>query len=144
MMGGRRVNRSLFLPENAFVKVKNRTRGTILGDHVRAASSFLPRLAGLLGTSNLPSGGGVWIAPCRCVHTFGMRYPVDVAFVGPGDVVVGVSPVLLPNRASRFWPDARGALELPAGTLAVTGTTAGDRLEFQTVPVPLTPAVAGW
>jgi uncharacterized membrane protein (UPF0127 family) len=126
------------------LRVRNRTRGTNLGDHVRTAESFLRRLAGLLGTCKLQSGTGLWITPCRYVHTFGMRYPIDIAFLGPGGAVIGVSPALPPNRISRYWPGARGALEVPAGTLAATGTGLGDRLEFHKAPAPLTPESAGW
>lgn len=121
----------------------NLSRGTLVSERVRTAETFLERLAGLLGTRRLPPGSALWIAPCRGVHTFGMRYPIDVAFVGPGGVVIAVCPALAPNRVSRIRRDARGALELPAGTLAKTGTAAGDRIEFRTVSMPLTPPVAG-
>jgi uncharacterized membrane protein (UPF0127 family) len=59
-----------------------------------------------------------------------MRYPIDVAFVDGRGAVVGVSGGLPPNRISRFARGARGALELPAGTLAETGTGTGDVLLF--------------
>jgi uncharacterized membrane protein (UPF0127 family) len=129
---------------DVYLRVVNRARGTVLGDSVREAGSFLERLAGLLRTRHLPSGAGLWIAPCRCVHTFGMRYPIDLAFVGPADLVVGVSPALPPNRISRFCPAALGVLEVPAGTLEATGTGAGDRLEFRAVCAPLTGMSPRW
>ena len=113
------------------LRVVNRSRGTVLAAAVRTAGSFRARFTGLLGTRDLPAGQGLWIARCRCVHTFGMRYPIDVAFLGAEDVVVGVSEWLVPNRISRFCPDARGALEVPAGTLAPALTEVGDRLVFQ-------------
>ncbi|HWS16083.1 MAG TPA: DUF192 domain-containing protein, partial [Candidatus Methylomirabilis sp.] len=78
--------------------VINRTRGTVLGSSVRTASTFLSRLAGLLGADAIAEGEGLWIVPCRCVHTLGMRSPVDVAFLDAGGVVVGVLAGLPPNR----------------------------------------------
>ena len=90
------------------VRVVNRTRGTVVGDRVRTARTFLSRLVGLLGTAAIADGEGLWIVPCRSVHTLEMRYPIDVAFF-----------------------DARGALELRSGILAATGTVPGDRLEFE-------------
>jgi uncharacterized protein len=89
------------------MRVVNRTRGIVLGGRIRTASTFLPRLVGLLGTAAIEDGEGLWIVPCRSVHNLGMRYPIDVAFLG-----------------------ARGALELRSGVLAATGTVPGDRLEF--------------
>lgn len=113
------------------MRVVNRTREILLGDKVRTAQTFLSRLVGLLGTAAIAEGGGLWIVPCRSVHTLGMRYPIDVAFLDARGVVVGILERLPPNRVGRRFRDARGALELRAGTLAATGTAHGDRLEFE-------------
>lgn len=113
------------------MRVVNRTRGIVLGEKVRTASTFLSRLAGLLGTAAIADGGGLWIAPCRGVHTLGMRYPIDVAFLDARGIVVGTLERLPPNRVGRVFRDARGALELRSGVLAATGTVPGDRLEFE-------------
>jgi len=98
---------------------------------VRTASTFLSRLAGLLGADAIAEGEGLWIVPCRGVHTFGMRTPIDVAILDAGGIVVGVLAGLPPNRVGRLFRGARGALELRAGTLVATGTQPGDRLEFE-------------
>jgi uncharacterized membrane protein (UPF0127 family) len=113
------------------VRVVNRTRGILLGDKVRTARTFLSRLVGLLGTAAIADGEGLWIVPCRSVHTLGMRYPIDVAFLDARGIVIGVLEGLPPNRVGRVFRDARGALELRSGILAATGTSPGDRLEFQ-------------
>jgi len=113
------------------VRVVNRTRGILLGDKVRTARTFLSRLVGLLGTAAIAEGEGLWIVPCRSVHTLGMRYPIDVAFLDARGIVIGVVEGLPPNRVGRVFRDARGALELRSGILAATGTSPGDRLEFQ-------------
>jgi Uncharacterized conserved protein len=113
------------------VRVVNRTREILLGDRVRTASTFLSRLVGLLGTAAIAEDEGLWIVPCRSVHTLGMRYPIDVAFLDARGVVVGILEGFPPNRVGRVFRDARGALELRAGTLAATGTAPGDRLEFE-------------
>jgi len=113
------------------VRVVNRTREIHLGNKVRTAQTFLSRLVGLLGTAAIAEGEGLWIVPCRSVHTLGMRYPIDVAFLDARGVVVGILEGLPPNRVGRVVRDARGALELRAGTLAATGTAPGDRLEFE-------------
>ena len=116
-------------------RVVNRTRGTVLGDRVRTAGTLLSRLVGLLGTAAIGEGGGLWIVPCRGVHTLGMRYPIDVAFLDARGVVVGVLERFPPNRVGRRVRGARGALELRAGTLAATGTALGDAVAFLDPPV---------
>ncbi len=108
----------------------NRTRGTVLGSRVRTATSFLRRLKGLLGTRDLRKDEGLWIVPCSSIHSFGMRYPIDVCFLDRDGNVVGVFPDLSPNRMIRPVSRAAGALELPPGTLAETGTVQGDRVEL--------------
>jgi len=113
------------------VRVVNRTRGIVLGDKVRTASTLRSRIVGLLGTAAIADGEGLWIVPCRGVHTLGMRYPIDVAFLDPRGVVDGILEGLPPNRIGRLFRGARGALELRSGTLAATGTVPGDRLEFE-------------
>jgi len=120
--------------KQVLMRVINRTRGILLAGKVRIAHTFLSRLKGLLGASGPAEGEGLWIVPCRGVHTFGMRCPIDVAFLDAGGVVVGVLSRLPPSRVGGFFRGARGALELRAGTLAVTGTAPGDRLEFEVGP----------
>ena len=113
------------------VRVVNRTRETVLGEKVRTAGTLLSRVAGLLGTAAIADGEGLWIVPCRGVHTLGMRYPIDVAFLDARGVVIGILEGLPPNRIGRVFRGARGALELRSGILAATGTVPGDRLEFE-------------
>jgi uncharacterized membrane protein (UPF0127 family) len=113
------------------VRVVNRTREILLADKVRTASSLLSRFVGLLGTAAIADGEGLWIVPCRGVHTLGMRYPIDVAFLDARGVVIGILTGLPPNRVGRLIRGARGALELRSGILAATGTVPGDLLEFE-------------
>jgi uncharacterized membrane protein (UPF0127 family) len=60
----------------------------------------------------------------------GMRYPLDVAFLARDGRVVALYEGLPPGGRTHWHRDARHALELPAGTLAATGTREGDRLHW--------------
>jgi uncharacterized protein len=82
------------------------------------------RLVGLTGMPTIPAGAGLLIPRCRSVHTFGMRFPLDVLFVTieyrslvVHDARYGVPPWRV-VRASRAARGRRGlaALELAAGT----------------------------
>ena len=108
------------------------TRSALLGNMVETARTPLERSRGLLGTTNLPRGGGLWIVPCRSIHSFGMRYEFDVLFIGREGNIVGMHPGFRRNRISRIFWNARGVLELPAGTIERTFTSLGDEVVFQT------------
>lgn len=102
----------------------------VLADRLRAADTHWSRLRGLLGTRDLEPGEGLWIRPCSQVHMFGMRYPIDVVFLGDGGRVLRVVETLQPNRVSPRVPGAASVLELPAGTVARVGLTDGVRVEI--------------
>ena len=71
------------------------------------------------------------LRPCRNVHTIGMRYPIDVAFLDKEDIVLKVVHGLRPGRISPVAWRARCALELPAGRLRETSTEPGDHLSIE-------------
>ena len=113
-----------------YVRVVNVTQGTELAREVRVATSLRARVIGLLGTRTLPRGEGLWISPCRMIHTLGMRYPIDILFLDRRSVVIH-QRTLPPWRLSRWVGRARGVLELPAGVLKLTRTRRGDRLQMK-------------
>lgn len=113
------------------MKAVNMTRLRLLGDGVETARTPLERTRGLLGTATLPRGGGIWIVPCRSIHSFGMRYEFDALFIDREGRVVGMHPRFRRNRISRIFWNARGVLELPAGTIDRTATRVGDEVVFQ-------------
>ena len=94
------------------------------------AESRLTRLIGLAGLRRLPSGTALLLPDCRCVHTFGMRFAIDVAFLlwptsDGACEVTAVAAAVVPGRLV----SARGplaALEAPAGALAGPEIVPGD------------------
>ena len=91
------------------------------------ASSPLARMRGLLGRSGLESGEGLLLRPASSVHTFFMRFAIDVVFLTPDGDVVKVASNVRPWRAV----GARGAkavVELAAGEADRRGIRAGERL----------------
>jgi uncharacterized membrane protein (UPF0127 family) len=111
-------------------RVINRTRGTTLADRAEAARTWWARGKGLLGRADLPSGGGLIIAPCSSIHTWFMAFPIDVAFVAADGRVVRTAHVLRPWRLGPLARRVRYVVELPAGALARSGTVEDDYLEI--------------
>lgn len=108
----------------------NKTRGCTLADRADIADTSAKRRTGLLKHSGLEPGEGLWIAPCEGVHTFRMKFPIDVIFLNKKKQVLKTRPDMVKGRIA-FSLRAYSVLELPAGTLAETGTVAGDQLEFE-------------
>lgn len=107
------------------VRSVNVTRGTILAERVVWATGAAKR-RGLLGRHHLDKHEGMYLVPCQWIHMFGMRFPIDVAFLGGDGRVLALHHRLAPNRLSRPVLRAEGVLELAAGVLRATGTRVGD------------------
>jgi hypothetical protein len=115
----------------------NISRGNVIAQHVTWADTSALRRRGLLGRRDLRSGEGIYLTPCEWLHTFGMQFPIDVAFISKSGRVLAVHHGLKPYRLSKLVVRAEGALELAAGTLHATGTEVGDTVRFLNIPVAL-------
>ncbi len=100
----------------------NRTRNAYLATRVRLAATHWSRFRGLMGTdaARFPAGEGLWIVPCHGVHTFAMRFPIDVVYLDRGKVVVHIEENLKPWRLAAVRMSAASVLELPGQTLNST------------------------
>lgn len=102
----------------------------MLADRADIADTSAKRRTGLLKHTHLEAGEGLWIAPCEGVHTFGMKFPIDVVFLSRKRKILKVRPNMVRGRMALSLR-AHSVLELPAGTLEKTGTVVGDQLEFE-------------
>jgi len=109
--------------------VRNLTSGRVLVSQLEAAFDSATRKKGLLGRDGLDAGAGLVIAPCGGVHTFFMRFPIDVVFAARDGRVVKVSHAVKPWRLA-LAVSAFCVIELPAGTAAACAMRPGDRLEL--------------
>jgi len=105
--------------------VRNQTRDAVLGEAIEVADTSAKRRTGLLKHERLEPGEGLWIVPCESVHTFFMKFPIDLVYLDR-------------KRKVRTWRlsaclSAHSILELPAGTVERTGTRAGDELNIETL-----------
>ena len=111
------------------VRVWNRTRDTVLGAAVDVADTSAKRRTGLLKHARLNPGEGLWIVPCESVHTFFMKFPIDLVYVDKRRKVRKVRSRVPAWRLSACL-SAHSIVELPAGTVEQTGTQVGDELVF--------------
>jgi uncharacterized membrane protein (UPF0127 family) len=102
----------------------------MLADQGELARSFWSRGRGLMGRRALPQGYALVIYPEWSIHTFFMRIPIDVLFVGRDHRVVGLREAMPPNLPFAGVSPRRGhyVIELPAGVISATATQIGDQL----------------
>jgi len=110
--------------------VANATKNTTLGGEITLADSSEGRRKGLLNQDSLAEGSGLWIYPSEAVHTFFMRFAIDVIFLDREKRVRKIAANLRPWRMNGCWT-AKSVLELPAGTAERTQTAVGDQLVFE-------------
>lgn len=108
----------------------NSTRETWLATDLRVADTLLRRTLGLIGKARLAPTEGLWIKPCNSIHTMGMRFSIDVAFLDRHGQVVKIVERLRPLRLVLPVRAAVSVVELPAGAVAKTGTRVGDRISI--------------
>ena len=104
--------------------------GRLVVANVAVADTFWRRAVGLLGRRALPPGAGLWLTPCAAVHTVGMRFSLDLIFLGRDLRVVRVARNVPANRLVRGGRGAHSALEIAAGWLPADALHPGDPLTW--------------
>ena len=94
---------------------------------VELAADSAARKRGLLGRDGLAPGHALVIAPCNGVHTFAMRFAIDVIFAARDGRVVKIARAV-PARRIAFAVGAFAAIEMAAGEAERAGLVVGDRL----------------
>jgi uncharacterized membrane protein (UPF0127 family) len=92
-----------------------RTDGRTILNHLLVADNFWSRFVGVQFRSPLPLDSGLVIVPCPAIHTFFVRFSLDLIWIGRQ------AQVLELRRSVRPWRTARG----PKGTVAVIETACG-------------------
>ncbi len=89
-------------------------RRRVLGVEVPVAIGFRARLLGLAHLPRQRAGNGLLIPRCACVHTFGMRFVLDLVFLDRAGGVLAVRRGVAPRRLA-WRRGAHAVLELPPG-----------------------------
>ena len=108
--------------------LRNQRTGEVLADRLLPALDSATRKTGLLKHSSLADGEAMVIAPSNAVHTWFMRFDLDLVFVRRDGRVVKTRAGVKPWRMSGALR-AFAVIEMRAGTLAARETLPGDILE---------------
>lgn len=87
----------------------------VFADPCLVARSFWDRFTGLMGKSRLEAGTGLLLEPCNSVHTFFMKFAIDVIYLDGQYKVLSVRRGMKPWRMDFPVFGARAVLELPVG-----------------------------
>jgi uncharacterized protein len=109
--------------------VRNLTRGITVATSVELAGEGAQRRKGLLGRSGLGPEEGLWIRPCEAVHTFFMRFPIDLIYLDRNLKVKKIKSSVPAWRLSACL-SAHSILELAPGAIARSQTSVGDIFEI--------------
>ena len=131
-MGSRDLPQETGAAAEKRLRVTNRKSGKQLAISAGIANTSELRRRGLLKHDSLKEGDGLWIAPCEAVHSFGMKFAIDVLYLDKKKKILKIRSNMVKSRIS-VCLSAFSVLELPAGMAAKTGTQVGDELEFEKI-----------
>ena len=103
--------------------------GRLVLEKIIMADTYSKRLQGLLGRKGLEEGEGMMILPCTSIHTYRMKFPIDVLFVDRDNRVIKVLRNFEPGRMGPLVLKSRFVMEAEAGVFQ--GIEKGDKLEFK-------------
>ena len=110
--------------------LKNITTGMEYPFIISQAISLRDRLIGLLGIDNIDPKQCLHITPCSGIHTFGMKYPIDVLFLDENGYIIKSTSNLKANRVTKIIPSAKSILELPPGSIDEYSIHTNDQLQI--------------
>ena len=110
---------------------RNTSVNTVLAERVAVAATHASRAVGLLSRSGLAPGEALWIVPSRGVHTWGMRFAIDMLALDQEGRVIDCVSNLRPWRVRLPRRGTAGVLELAAGTVAASRTSLGHTIVLE-------------
>jgi hypothetical protein len=113
------------------MKVQIKLKDKVLYSNIMIADNPVSRVVGLM-FRKAPEGDGLLLEPCNSIHTFFMRYSLDIVFLNKSNEVVKIIRELKPWRMTGIYFKAKKTLEVPAGQLPLE-VKVGDILEVQDV-----------
>jgi uncharacterized protein len=114
------------------MKLVQAGNGNIVAEEVMRAFTFFRRLKGLMFTKSLPSGCCLHIRPCRSVHTFFMKYTIDILYLDAQYNIIGVEANLKPGKLGAIFQNSVSVIELPEGTIQQNDLQIGQAVRFET------------
>lgn len=111
------------------MQLQNKTKNITLMTDVIISNNFFTRLKGLLGKSELPDGQCMIITPCKSIHTFFMKYPIDVVFIDKNYRVIEIIKNMAPGHTSSYVKNVWSVIEMAVDKSLESKIVVGDQLQ---------------
>jgi uncharacterized membrane protein (UPF0127 family) len=112
------------------MELRNKTENIILSTEVIVAENFFDRLKGLLGKDNLPANTCIIISPCKSIHTFFMKFTIDVIFIDKNYKVIEIIKNIKPCKTSKYIKKAWAVIEISNDSIISSKVSVGEELEI--------------
>jgi hypothetical protein len=112
------------------LKLINKTSNTIISENVMVANTYFKRLKGLMFTKELPDQSALHIVPCSEIHTFNMRYSIDVLYLDRNNNILAIDEEMQPGKIGKSVKNAVSVVELPRGKVKRGSVKIGQALVF--------------
>jgi uncharacterized protein len=113
------------------MRIVNLTRNTVLAEEAKTADGFFARLVGLLNRDSLNKSEALILSPSNSIHSFFMRFTIDVIFLDKSGKVIDILPSFKAWCLSPIYFTAHTAIELPENTIWPTQTQPGDIIKIE-------------
>lgn len=113
------------------MKVYNSTQNDLIADNVKVADNFFSRSIGLLSKKSLSEGEGLIIKPCCSIHTFFMKFNIDVLFINKKNKVIALYEKVNPWNVLPIHITSYYVIELPSGTISKKNIDKGSLIKFE-------------
>jgi uncharacterized protein len=113
------------------VELINQSNGIVIAEKVIPAYSFFKRLKGLMFTSSFPEGYAIHIQPCRSIHTYFMKYEIDVLYLNDEYEIVAAESYVRPGEFGKHHKGTTSVIEIPAGTIHKTKIEPGQTVQIK-------------
>lgn len=110
------------------MKIYNSSKNNLIADDVKLANSFLLRTLGLIPKDSISLNEGLIIKPCCSIHTFFMKFNIDVLFVNQQNQIIALYEKVKPYRVLPIHPMASYVIELASGVISAQNIKKGDLL----------------
>lgn len=112
------------------MKIYNSTQNNIISEEVKVAENFISRSVGLLSKRFLKEGESLVIKPCCSIHTFFMRFDIDVLFINKKNEIIALYENVKPWQILPIHLSSRYVIELAAGNIFEKNIKKGDIIQI--------------
>ena len=113
------------------MKIYNSTQNNIIADNVKVADNFFSRSVGLLSKKSISDNEALVIKPCCSIHTFFMKFPIDVIFVDNKDKNIALHQNISANIILPIYFSSDYVIEMAAGQIQAKNIQKGDIINLE-------------